>query len=442
MKKIFVLDTNILLNDPNSIFSFEDNEVVIPIICIKEIDKFKRDQNERGRNARMVGRHLDRIRRESHRRLSDGVPTEKGGSIRVEIGLEAMTEYPHQNGELTNDDRILAIALLVKRRAESLPVVFLTRDTNLRIRADAIGLIAEDYISDHTNIDTLYSGIKELMVPENVIADLYQKGEIPLLEQDLYSNEYILLRNDTDPSHTGLGQVTSSMDSIRVAHLKTLDVWGIKPRNLEQKIALSLLMDDKIQLVTLIGKAGTGKTLLSLAAGLCKSLDEGVYHKLLVSRPIFPLGRDLGYLPGEIKDKLKPWMQPIFDNLEMLLHSDESEQEFQYRASAYDLIEQNMLEIEALTYIRGRSIAKQYFIVDEAQNLTLHEIKTIVTRVGHGTKIILTGDPYQIDNPYLDSESSGLTHLVERFKSSGLSGHVTLTRGERSPLAQTAAEIL
>ena len=442
MQKIFVLDTNILLNDPNSIFKFQDNEVVIPITCIQEIDKFKREQNERGRNARTVGRFLDRIRRESMTTLSEGVPTEKGGIIRVELGLDALRSYPHQNGEITNDDRILAVALATQRNSIAKPVVFLTRDTNLRIRADAIGLAAEDYISDHTNIDELYSGMKEVIVPEKLIAELYQAGEVPVPDDSFYCNEFVLFRNESDPSHTGLGKVSKAGNTIQVTRLKGNDVWGIKPRNLEQKIALSLLMDDSIQLVTLVGRAGTGKTLLSLAAGLSKSLDESVYHKLLVARPVFPMGRDLGFLPGELKDKLKPWMQPIFDNLEMLLHADDSNQEPQYRASAYDLIEQNMLEIEALTYIRGRSIPNQFFVVDESQNLTPHEIKTIITRAGHGTKIVLTGDPYQIDNPYLDSESTGLTHVVEKFKQSSLAGHITLTKGERSPLAQMAAEIL
>lgn len=442
MKKIFVLDTNILLNDPKSIFAFEENDVLIPITCIQEIDKFKRDQNERGRNARTVSRYLDRLRKESGNTLSEGIITENGGLIRVEMGYDAIRDFPFRNGEVTNDDRILAVALSTKQQSDSKPVVFLTRDTNLRIRADAMGLIAEDYVSDHTNIDELYSGIREYFVPETVIADLYQNGEVPLPDATLYSNEFVLFRNETDPGHTGIGKVKTDGSAVKVSRLKHLDVWGISPRNLEQKLALSLLMDDEIKLVTLVGKAGTGKTLLSLAAGLSKSLDEAIYHKLLVARPIFPMGRDLGYLPGEIKDKLKPWMQPIFDNLEMLLHSEDPDQEPQYRASAFDLIEQNMLEIEALTYIRGRSIPKQFFVVDEAQNLTPHEIKTIITRVGNGTKIILTGDPYQIDNPYLDSESTGLTHVVERFKFSPLAGHITLTRGERSDLAQFAAEKL
>jgi len=442
MKKTFVLDTNILLNDPNSIFAFEENEVVIPITCIQEIDKFKRDQNERGRNARMVSRYLDTLRKKSGKTLADGVKTDKDGILRVDLGYEAIRKFPYKNGEMTNDDRILAVALATKEAVNANKVIFLTRDTNLRIRADAIGITAEDYCSDHTNIEELYTGLKEVFVSEKIIADLYRDGEVPLPGNNFCSNEFVLLKNETDPTHTGLGCVKSDVSAIQVLKLKDNDIWGIKPRNLEQRMALSLLMNDEIQLVTLVGRAGTGKTLLSLAAGLTKSIDEAKYRKLLVARPVFPMGRDIGYLPGEVKDKLLPWMQPIFDNFEMLLHTDDSYQDTDYKASANDLVEQNMLEIEALTYIRGRSIPHQYFVVDEAQNLTPHEIKTIITRAGNGTKIILTGDPYQIDNPYLDSESTGLTHVVERFKNSPLAGHVTLTKGERSPLAQIAAEIL
>jgi PhoH-like ATPase len=443
MKKIFVLDTNILLNDPESIFAFEDNEVVIPIVCIEEIDKFKRDQNERGRSARAVSRHLDRLRKEHNINLAQGVPLENGGHLRVELGWDAVQKYPYRNGEMNNDDRILAIALAMKSNPDQLPVVFLSRDTNLRIRADAIGICAQDYNSDHINIDELYPGVREIFVPSETIDRLYQNKEVEILGDDLYSNEFILLRNETNPTRTGIGRVSPDKTKISSCCHGTQQVWGITPRNLEQRIAVELLLDDRLSLVTLVGRAGTGKTLLALACGLSKAVDERKYRKLLVSRPIFPMGRDLGYLPGEISDKLKPWMQPIFDNLEMLLDSaEEHKNKTKYRAGAFDLIEQGMLEVEALTYIRGRSIPNQYFIVDEAQNLTPHEIKTIVTRAGNGTKIVLTGDPYQIDNPYLDSESTGLTHVVERFKGLPIAGHITLSKGERSPLAQIAADVL
>ncbi len=441
MKKIFVIDTNVMLNDPNSVFAFQDNLVLIPITCIEEIDKFKRDQNERGRNARMVSRYLDQLRQGSDTSLAEGVELEGGGTLRVELGYQAIVNYPFRNGTLTNDDRILAVCLDAQKNQDGLPVVLLTRDTNLRIRADAIGIHAEDYLTDNTDIDTLYSGIRKMVVPDEVIDRLYHDREIDAFGENLTSNEFILFKSEVESGHTGIGRVSADLSKI-VAGGTNQPVWGVSPRNLEQRLAIDLLLDDRVSLVTLVGKAGTGKTLLALAAGLSKSIDERRYKKLLVARPIFPMGRDLGYLPGELKEKLNPWMQPIFDNLEMLIDSGFQKPRGKFQPGAMDLIEQGMLEVEALTYIRGRSIPNQYLIVDEAQNLTPHELKTIISRAGDGTKIVLTGDPYQIDNPYLDSESTGLTYVVERFRKSPLAGHITLVKGERSPLAQAATELL
>lgn len=441
MKKIFVIDTNVLLNDPNSLFAFEDNFVVIPIICIEEIDKFKRDQNERGRNARMVSRFLDQLRQGSDTSLATGIELESGGILKVELGFDAVLSYPYRNGTLTNDDRILAVCLDAQKNPDGFPVVLLTRDTNLRIRADAIGISAEDYLTDNTDIDTLYSGVRKMVVPDELIDRLYHDREIDPMGDNLTSNEFILFRGESEPSHTGIGRVSADLTRI-IAAGSAQPVWGISPRNLEQRLAIDLLLDDRIAIVTLVGKAGTGKTLLALAAGLSKSIDERRYKKLLVARPIFPMGRDLGFLPGEIKDKLNPWMQPIFDNLEMLIDAGFQKARGKFQPGAMDLIEQGMLEVEALTYIRGRSIPNQYLVVDEAQNLTPHELKTIISRAGDGTKVVLTGDPYQIDNPYLDSESTGLTYVVERFKKSPLAGHITLVKGERSPLALAATELL
>ncbi|MBN1355988.1 PhoH family protein [bacterium] len=443
MKKIFVLDTNILLNDPESIFAFEENDVIIPITCIEEIDRFKRDQNGRGRNAREISRIFDRLRARPEQSLSRGIQLESGGLLRIELGWSAIRNYPYRSdSDLSDDERILAVALEAKNNTANLPVVLLSRDSNLRIRASAMGIDAQDYISDHTDIDRLYTGLTERFVTGDRINRLYQEGGLDLPEGSFHSNEYILLRNETDPARTGLARVSQDGTRLIACGRGKLQVWGISPKNLEQRIALDLLLDDSISLVTLVGRAGTGKTLLALAAGLFKSVDESKYRRLLVSRPIFPMGKDLGFLPGEVQDKLRPWMQPIYDNLEMLLDPGEPKKTGLYTPGAQDLIDQGMLVVEPLTYIRGRSIPYQYFVVDEGQNLTPHEIKTIVSRAGHGTKIVVTGDPYQIDNPYLDSQSTGLAHLVDRFKDSPLAGHISLVKGERSELAQAATELL
>jgi PhoH-like ATPase len=319
-------------------------------------------------------------------------------------------------------------------------VVFVTKDTNLRIKADAVGLVAADYESDKVSIEELYAGTSEVMVRKDEVDRFFGQGYLDL-DGDYLPNEGITLVEETNPSHTGIGRYQGALARV-VPLIRTPKegLWGIHPRNREQQFALDLLLNDDIQLVTLVGKAGTGKTLLAIAAGLHKAADEGDYSRLLVSRPIFPLGRDLGFLPGDVEEKLAPWMQPIFDNVELLLGMVDERGK---RKRGYkELEEMGLLEIEPLTYIRGRSIPKQFMIVDEAQNLTPHEIKTIITRAGEGTKIVLTGDPYQIDNPYVDSSSNGLTYAVEKFKGQEIAGHVTLTKGERSPLAELAANLL
>jgi PhoH-like ATPase len=261
------------------------------------------------------------------------------------------------------------------------------------------------------------------------------------MEEEFLANQCLTLKDAANPSHTALARFNRALRQAEtLLRAPKEGLWGIHPRNREQQFAFDLLLNEDIQLVTLVGKAGTGKTLLAIAAGLNKSADEGRYNRLLVSRPVFPLGRDLGFLPGDLEEKLSPWMQPIFDNIELLLGAVE---EGSKRKRGYkELVDLGLVEIEALTYIRGRSIPKQYMIVDEAQNLTPHEIKTIITRAGEGTKIILTGDPYQIDNPYIDSASNGLTYVVEKFKGEEIAGHVTLTKGERSCLAELAANLL
>jgi PhoH-like ATPase len=438
MKKVFILDTNVFLHDPKAFLKFEDNDVVVPITVIEEIDSFKKDLSEIGRNARQLSRLLDAFREQGH--LIDGVALEGGGTLKVVLYTEeALHRLPPELQSDRGDNRILAVALQMKAQCQC-PVVFVTKDTNLRIKADAVGLVASDYESDKVSIEELYSGTAEVLVQKDEVDRFYGQGYVDL-EGDFLPNEGITLAEAANPSHTAIGRYQGSLRRVLpLIRPPKEGLWGIHPRNREQQFALDLLLNDDIQLVTLVGKAGTGKTLLAIAAGLHKAADEGTYSRLLVSRPIFPLGRDLGFLPGDVEEKLAPWMQPIFDNVELLLGMVD---ERGRRKRGYkELVEMGILEIEPLTYIRGRSIPKQYMIVDEAQNLTPHEIKTIVTRAGEGTKIILTGDPYQIDNPYVDSSSNGLTYAVEKFKGQEIAGHVTLTKGERSPLAELAANLL
>ncbi|MCM2265492.1 MAG: PhoH family protein [Desulfuromonadales bacterium] len=438
MKKVYVLDTNVLLHDPQALFRFEENDLVIPMTVIEEIDRFKKDLSEIGRNARQFSRFLDSLREKA--KLVDGVTLESGGTLRVVLYTEeALKHLPPELREDHGDNRILAVAVDLRDKCDC-PVVFVTKDTNLRIKADVVGLTAEDYESDKVSIDELYSGTAEVLVDGSAIDRFYAQGYLDI-EQELLANQCLTLIDERNPSHTALARYQRSLRrAVPLLRAPKEGIWGIHPRNREQQFAIDILLNEEIQLVTLVGKAGTGKTLLAIAAGLLKSTDEGHYNRLLVSRPVFPLGRDLGFLPGDIKEKLSPWMQPIFDNVELLLGTVEERGK---RKRGYkELVDMGILEIEALTYIRGRSIPKQYMIVDEAQNLTPHEIKTIVTRAGEGTKIVLTGDPYQIDNPYVDSSSNGLTYVVEKFKEQEISGHVTLTKGERSNLAELAANLL
>ena len=442
MKKNFVLDTNVLLHDPRSIFGFEDNDVVIPIYVIEEIDNFKRDLSTLGRNARQVSRYLDEFRVQG--KLAEGVSIGPDkGRIRVLIGDR---KIPHGAGEgRSTDDKILAVALELREVEKATPTVFVTKDTNLRIRADALGLHAEDYdVEGLAALDDLWSGVSEIEVAPEEVNEFYANGSVPLAAsggEPPPPNAFVVLRDRTNPQHSAVGKY-SAPKQVFVPLIKTPKegVWGIRPRNKEQSFALDLLLNDEVRLVTIVGKAGTGKTLLAIAAGLQKTMEEGVYQKLLVSRPIFPLGRDIGYLPGSVEEKLNPWMQPIFDNVEYLMNLSRSEKKA--GRGYHELLDLGILEIEPLTYIRGRSIPNQFIIVDEAQNLTPHEVKTIITRVGDGTKIVLTGDPYQIDNPYVDQTNNGLIHVVNRFKSERLAGHITLSKGERSPLAELAANLL
>jgi PhoH-like ATPase len=435
--KHFVLDTNILLHDPRAITQFGDNEVVIPIFVIEEIDNFKKEASELGRNAREVARLLDQLRADGAR-LSDGAPLPNGGRLRVASAARSVPTTLRESQ--IADYLILMVALDVRDANKSESTVFVTKDVNLRIRADSLGLTSMDFEAERIDIDELYSGMTEMPVSGGDVDAFYTTGTLELTESTLKANQYVLLRDRDASSHSALGRFDGS--TRRLVPLRKIKegIWGIRPRNKEQHCALDLLLADDVKLVTLVGKAGTGKTMLAIAAGLQKVVEEQLYSKLLVSRPIFPLGRDVGYLPGTIEEKLNPWMQPIYDNVEYLMGLSKSERKS--GRSYQELIDMGFIEIEPLTYIRGRSIPNQFIIVDEAQNLTPHEVKTIITRVGEATKVILTGDPYQIDNPYVDATSNGLTTVVEKFKGEAVAGHVTLSKGERSALAELASNVL
>ncbi len=436
MQKNYVLDTNVLLHDPRAIYNFEDNHVVIPIYVLEEIDTFKKELSERGRNAREVARQLDSFRAEG-KSLAEGVVLPSGG--RLSVGLTVAKLPDALKASQMMDNYIVGVALEVRDRDRNVPTILVTKDVNLRIRADALGLKAEEYTSHSIDVEELYSGNAEIDVSSADVDKFYAEGSLTL-EQPPLANQYLLLKDRDNASHSALGRFDGTTKKVQPVRKLREGVWGIRPRNKEQHFALDLLLNDDIKLVTLVGKAGTGKTLLAIAAGLQKVVEEGIYQKLLVSRPIFPLGKDIGFLPGDIEEKLNPWMQPIYDNLELLLGFSKAEKK--EGRSHQELIDLGYIEIEPLTYIRGRSIPNQFMIVDEAQNLTPHEVKTIITRVGENTKIILTGDPYQIDNPYIDASNNGLTTVVEKFKGESLAGHVSLTKGERSALAELAANIL
>jgi PhoH-like ATPase len=445
MKKIFVLDTNVLLHDPQSLYSFHDNELIIPAVVLEEIDSKKRLADELGRNARSVSRLLDGMRELG--RLHEGISLPGGGVLKVELNHRSFVRVQEMFGEMSSDNRILAVALNYHLEQEKLPeeerrsVVLISKDVLVRIKADVLGLEAQDYLSDRVvEFSDLYGGCLTLHVHPSVIDEFYTYRFLSVshlqLRSALYPNEFVILRDEMGTSKSALLKVSLDGARLEPLFLSNDPVWGITARNAQQRMALELLLSDDIPLVTLSGKAGTGKTLLALAAGLLKVEDEHKYKKLLIARPVVPMGKDIGYLPGEKEEKLRPWMQPIYDNLEYLFDTK--------KAGDIEKILMGMgsIQVEALTYIRGRSIPGQFIIIDEAQNLTRHEVKTIVSRVGEGSKIVLLGDPGQIDHPYLDSVSNGLTHTVERFKQESISGHITLEKGERSRLAQFAADLL
>jgi PhoH-like ATPase len=439
MKKNYVLDTNVLLHDPHAIFKFEDNDVILPIYVLEEIDQFKRETNERGRNARTVSRILDEQRALSGS-LSGGVRLGEEGTLRVHVP-ERRPELKIALNPASGDHAILATAIQLRDDSPDKPTIFVTMDVNLRIRADALGLSTETYENQSVDVDHLYTGIIEMFVSAADLDAFFESGVlVPAADHRLSANLCVMLRDEASSTRTGLGRYHVDKGEIRALRVPREGVMGIRPRNKEQSFALDLLLDDSIRLVTIVGKAGTGKTLLALAAGLKRVAEDNAFARLLVSRPVMPMGRDIGFLPGDIEEKLNPWMQPIFDNLEFLLVAGGGKRR---GVKSFDeLLDGGQLQVEPLTYIRGRSLPHQFVIVDEAQNLTPHEVKTVITRCGEGTKIVLTGDPFQIDNPYVDSATNGLTVSADRLHGEAVVGHILLSKGERSELANLAANKL
>lgn len=433
MKKTYILDTNVLIHDPFAFLRFEDNQVIIPIAVIEELDLFKNSPDERGKNVRIASRELDKLREIG--RLDKGVKTKDGGIIKIEMEKDFI--LPKGFSKDSMDNRILNIAYHYSKKNKN--TILVSKDINLRLKAEALGLKAEDYESGKINFAELYTGITTLTVKDNVIERFYKEKIIENPLEKSYPNEFVILKSELNEKKTALGRVPPYDTKIIKALGPEPAPWGIKPLNKEQKFAMEILLDDEVKLVTLMGVAGTGKTLISLACALHKTLDVNVYRRVVICRSVVPVGRDIGYLPGTMDEKLQSWMGAIYDNLAFIIdrkHPDEGILKFDY------LLQQNRIEIASVTHIRGRTLPKQFMIVDDAQNLTPHEIKTILSRAGEGTKVVVTGDPYQIDNPYLDIESNGLTYIVDRFKGQPIYGHVTFTKTERSELARLVAELL
>ena len=439
MKKIYVLDTSVYLTDADSIAAFGINDVVIPLKVLEEIDKHKKRQDSVGTNARKIIRKLDSLREKGS--LFKGIRIDKGKGL-VSVRRFESIDLPNDFDPTIPDNEIIGVALTEKRKNSKRKVIVVSRDINMRVKCDAIGLLTEDYVVNQVVQDTthLFTGFTTHLVDEQTIDQFYGGEEIYLEEEDinLQPNEYLMLVSSSNEKKTALARFYSYQRPLkRINGEFKKGVWGVRPRNKEQSFAFDLLLDPDVPVVTLVGKAGSGKTLLAIAAGLTQVVEktrESRYRKLVVSRPIQPMGKDIGYLPGTMEEKMAPWLAPIQDNLQYLMGNDKE------TLSMYTM--QGTIEIEALTYIRGRSIANAFIIIDEAQNLTAHELKTIITRVGEGTKIILTGDIDQIDNVYVDETSNGLAYAVEKFKTHDLSGHVTLIKGERSKVASIAAKIL
>ena len=451
MKKIYVLDTSVCLSDSNCIFDYDNNDVIIPLKVLEEIDGHKKRQDAVGAQARSVIRLFDELREKGS--LQKGVRLGKGKGI-LKVAPHGVSGLPDDLNCEHNDHIIISTALAEKNSQEKRKVILVSRDINMRVIADSIGVLAEDYDKNQAirKESELYSGFVEHLVDEQMV-DQFYSGESVFIDKEekvgLLPNQFIMLVSNTNEKKTALCRFLGYMWPLQKVQEYKQGLWGVRARNKEQSFALDLLMDPDVQIVSLIGKAGSGKTLLAIAAGLEQVVSnqtvmsaafegkislEGEYKRLIVSRPVQPMGKDIGFLPGTMEDKMKPWLAPIEDNLKFLTGDDNSTLEM--------YMEKGIIEMEALTYIRGRSIANSFIIIDEAQNLSRHEVKTILTRAGEGTKIVLTGDVEQIDNIYINETSTGLVHAVERLKRFDIAGHVTLKKGERSKLATVAAKNL
>ena len=437
MPKHVILDANVLLYDPQAFFAFQDCNVIIPIEVIEKIDEFKREMTELGRNSRTVAILLDNLRKRG--KLGAGIDLGNGSALRIvsETGHHSEESILHV-GKVV-ERRILELALTLQKEAGEAGVVVVTKDVNLRLKSDALGVQAEDYAADRFPDPDEVTGWRSIVVRRQSILDVRKGLPVDVDGEVGLPNEFALLQENEAGRNRVCARFPQRGSRLVPIYPVERGAAGIHPLNVEQTFALSALLDDKIEMVTLTGKAGTGKTLLALAAGLEKVFGEDRYNRVLVFRPTMPVGRDIGYLPGTVEEKMRPWMQPVYDALELIREEDKHGSE---RILPPDVMECPEISIEPLTFIRGRSIPRQYIIIDEAQNLTPLEVKTVITRVGKESKIVLTGDPHQIDNPYVEALSNGLTYLVDRFKESDIAAHVGLAKGERSPLAETAANLL
>jgi len=438
MKKNFVLDTNVLIHNPQALYSFADNNVIIPLTVIEELDQFKTSPDKKGMHARQVLREVDSLIKKGA--LNKGAKMNNGGTLIISFGPKET--IPDMDPDLA-DNKILAVAWDLQCKKQT--VFFISKDINARIKAEALGIRSADYEKEKVEYSNLYKGWREISLTKDDVNKIYAEEKLEVKGYTLLENEHILIKASDDPGSSAICRYRSKDNSF-VPIKKEFSAMGIKPLNVEQRFAFDLLLNDDIKLVTLVGQAGTGKTLMAIACALSKVMEkDSPYERLLVARPIIPMGKDIGYLPGSKEKKLTYWMQPIYDNLEYILKRSISANVSNLATSdltVEHLMSSDVIEIEALTYIRGRSIPNQFMIVDEAQNLTPHEVKTIVSRAGEGTKIILTGDPGQIDNPYLDANSNGLSYTVERLKKYKIFGHILLAKSERSELAALAVDEL